>query len=79
MEKISENEECMLNSLVCGDIHSNVLGIEMQFNFCVFQLDNIFLEHFCLWVDEVIGPILRQAENIQKFPLCISKGMINRL
>ena len=36
LEKISENEECMLNSLVCGDIHSNVLGIEMQFNFCVF-------------------------------------------
>ena len=35
LEKISENEECMLNSLVCGDIHSNVLGIEMQFNFCV--------------------------------------------
>ena len=34
----------------------------------------ILLEHFCLWVDEVIAPIFKHPKNIGKFPHCIAKG-----
>ena len=66
--------------LLCVGIFIQMfLVLKCSLIFVYFKVDNVFLEHFCLWVDEVIGPILRHAENIQKFPLCISKGRINRL
>ena len=48
---------------------------DISFKASKYKIKNIcVLEHFCLWVDEVISPILKQQENIQKFPLCIGKG-----
>ena len=40
-------------------------------------IQNCLSEHFCLWVDEVLTPLLKNQENIQKFPSCIGKGKIN--
>ena len=40
-------------------------------------IQNCLAEHFCLWVDEVLTPLLKNQENIQKFPSCIGKGNLD--
>ena len=34
------------------------------------------LDHFCAWVEEVLVPIFKNEENINKFPQCVAYGKI---
>ena len=63
--------------MICGDIHANVLGITYKSKVKLNRTSLSLAEHFCLWVDEVLTPLLKNQENIQKFPSCIGKGTIN--
>ena len=32
------------------------------------------LDHFCAWVEEVLVPIFKNEDNINKFPQCVAYG-----
>ena len=54
------------------EIYIQMSSVSMIQQLCIQIV--IILDHFCTWLDEVIVPVLKNDENLAKFPQYVADG-----